>query len=116
MRAVLHCLIAIGASLLLASCSTGPQYEVARRWGELKAEGKLPGFTASDHGNIQTEARPLGYRFSYPATEMIYGTKPNDTAHYTYTFTKDSASSEWRLTAAWRTSEDGQREDLEISN
>jgi hypothetical protein len=57
---------------------------------------------------------PINGDTSYPCSVKIYATRENDPAKYTYTFTKDSSPSEWRLTAAWRTHPDGQREDLKV--
>ena len=82
------------------------------RFEELKEAGKLPGIAATDHGKLQSQAFPITHHVAYPASVEVCATKENDQSRYTYTFTKDSASSEWRLTAAWRTSPDGHREGL----
>jgi hypothetical protein len=115
MRITLNCLFALSACILLASCSTvGELKGATSRFEELKAAGKLPGIAAADHGKLQSQAFPITHQVAYPASVGIYATKENDQSRYTYTLTKDGASSEWRLTAAWRTSPDGNREDLII--
>jgi hypothetical protein len=115
MRITFHYLFAVGACVLLTSCSTvHVQKEVACSFYELKEAGKLPGFAPTEHGRLQTQGFPLNHRITYPASVIVYATKDQDPARYTYTFTKESNSSDWRLTAAWRTLPDGQREELKI--
>jgi hypothetical protein len=119
MRTTLCSLFVIGACILLVSCSTvGDQdqalKQAAYRFAALKEAGKLPGFAPADHGELQSQAFPLNHKLTYPATVMIYATRENDLSNYTYTFTKENASSDWQLTAAWRTLQNGHREDLKI--
>ena len=115
MRVIIHCVLALSACLLFVSCASVRELKGAEsRLEELKAAGKLPGFAATDHGDVQTQAFHITHHITYPASVEIYATKKNDQSHYTYTFTKDNASSEWRLTAAWRTTPDGKREDSMI--
>jgi len=108
-------LLLLAACALLTSCSTvGVQKEVVCRFAELRDAGKLPGFATGDHGRLRTQALRIGDGSTYPLCLNVYATREQDPAKYTYTFTKDSSSSEWRLTAAWRSRPDGQREDLKI--
>jgi hypothetical protein len=101
--------------MVLAACSTiTAQKQVACRFAELKEAGKLPGFAPSDHGNMDTQGYPAGGRITYPASMVVYATKEHDSGPYAYTFTKESASSGWRLTAAVRTGPNGHRDDLQV--
>jgi hypothetical protein len=107
--------LALSACLLFVSCASVRELKGAEsRFEELKAAGKLPGIAATDHGKLQTQAFHITHQVAYPASVEIYATKENDPSRYTYTFTKDDASSGWRLTAAWCTTPDGKREDLTI--
>jgi hypothetical protein len=101
--------------MMLAACSTVPaQEQVACRFAELKEAGKLAGFAPTDHGDMHTDGYPAGGRITYPTSMVVYASKEYESARYTYTFTKESASSGWRLTAAVRTAPDGHREDLRV--
>jgi len=115
MRVAFHSLFAAAACALFVSCSTvGVQKQVVCRFAEFKEAGRLPGFAQSDRGDLKTQGLPFCHRITYPASVKIYATKENDSVRYTYTFAKESPSSEWRLTAAIRTTADGEREDLKL--
>jgi hypothetical protein len=80
----------------------------------MKEAGKLPGFAPGDHGNFHTQSCPLGSHITYPTSMVVYASKEQDPGRYAYTFSKEGASGDWRLTAAVRTAPGGQREDLKI--
>jgi hypothetical protein len=112
MRMKIHLLSLVTVCVLFTSCSTfHVGHEVTDSFVEMKNAGKLPGIASNDHGHFQTVI-PLHLHITYPITLMEYGNKTGDTAQYIYTLTKDSPSSKWRLTAAWRTFPDGKHEDL----
>ena len=115
MRMTLNYLIAVGACALLSSCSTiRDEKDVVHRFFQLKEAGSLPGFAPNDHGNLRTQALPTGRRMTYPASLVIYATKENDPSRYAYNFTRESASSDWELSGAWRTLQNGEREELQV--
>jgi hypothetical protein len=101
--------------MLLASCaSVGVQKDLARHFAELRDAGKIPDLPPDAHGHFRTEGVRFGESVTYPFSQKVYLTKEHDPATYTYSFTKDTSTAAWRLTAAWRTLPDGQREDLKI--
>jgi hypothetical protein len=66
------------------------------------------------HGRFRTQGVRIGEQVTYPFSQEVYLTKEGDSASYTYSFTKDTSTSEWRLTSAWRTLPDGKREELKV--
>jgi hypothetical protein len=116
-------LLSIAALLLLPSCASpragDSPYEsltsdAVRHFGELREAGKLPGLARDEHGQVETEAIPQTERVSYPASVVLNVMVESDHSRRSYMFTKESNTSEWRLTKAWRTSQDGRREDLKV--
>src|SRR5712664_1665602 len=73
---------------------------------ELMCQGKLPGMADGEHGHLETEGIPCDAPISYPASVSIRVTK-KDESDYSYTFTKDTATSTWRLAKATRVDKDG---------
>jgi hypothetical protein len=107
--------LAVTACVVLASCASARiQKDLACHCAELRDAGKLPGLPPDAHGRFRTEGARFGERVTYPFSRRVYLTQEHDPATYTYSFTKDTSAAPWRLTAAWRTLPDGQREDLKI--
>ncbi len=88
--------------------------EAIRHFGELHLSGKLPGLAKDEHGNVETEAIPESQHVTYPVGVVLHVTTEAQESRYGYTFTKDSATAQWRLTRAWRVLGDGQQKDLKI--
>lgn len=109
--------------LLVSSCASeritdGP-YEpltrdAIRRFAELRQSGKLPGAARDEHGRVESEVIPQRDRVIYPVTVVLRVTPEAGQPRYSYTFTKDSRSSDWRLTKASRLRADGQHEELKL--
>ncbi len=73
----------------------------------LAKNGKLPGFSASDHGRMQAGA-PEAASESYPVTRAVHFSKDGDTSDYFYVVVRDSEGAQWRLLKAARMSSNGQ--------
>ena len=115
MRNSFQFLLAITACVILTSCSSvRVQTGLARHFAELRDAGKIPDLPPNARGRFRTEGVRIGEHVTYPFSQRVYLTKEHDPATYTYSFTKDTSAAEWRLTAAWRTLPNGQREDLKI--
>jgi hypothetical protein len=116
-----HFLLWVPAFLALASCAShrvaDSPYEpltldAIHHFAELRDAGKLPGIARDEHGQVETEAIPQNKRVSYPVSVVLHVVVASDHSRQSYTFTKQNSTSEWRLTKAWRTKPDGQREEL----
>lgn len=73
----------------------------------LAKNGKLPGFSAGEHGKIQAGA-PEAASESYPVTRAVHLSKDGDTSDYFYVVVRDSQDAPWRLLKAVRMRADGQ--------
>jgi hypothetical protein len=115
MRIALHIFVSGVACLILASCSSvRVQKDLACYFAELRDAGRIPGFPADARGSFRTEGVRVGETVTYPFSQRVYLSRTGDPARYTYSFTKDTRDSEWRLTSAWKTLPDGRREDLKF--
>jgi hypothetical protein len=124
MNANLHRLLLVTLLLfLVSSCAsdliTDSAYEpltrdAIRYFAELRQSGKLPGVARDEHGRVESEVIPQRDRVSYPVTVGLRTTSEADHSRYSYTFTKDTSSSDWRLTKALRLRADGQHEELKL--
>jgi hypothetical protein len=104
----------IGTCLFLTSCAgLRVAKDAAGRFDELREAGKLPGFTADEHGRLHAVVS-MHMRVAYPASEIIFATKKGDPARYGYKFVKETSASEWRLAEAWRKPKGGGRQDLKL--
>jgi hypothetical protein len=88
--------------------------DAIRHCAELRQSGWLPGVVRDEHGRVESEVIPQRDRVSYPVTVVLRVTPEADQSRYSYTFTKDSRSSDWRLTKALRLRADGQHEELKL--
>ncbi len=110
-RWVAPCL-GIPVAIALAACTTetsGPRTakgNLIREAGEyvsdLRAHGKLPGFSGNEHGREIASAPWKGGDVSYPATVSVRAWKEGDPSTYCYTLVKDAPQSPWQLTKAIR--------------
>lgn len=100
---------------LLTSCATyQAQLGMTKSFDDLQKAGKLPGIPAGKHGTCWMPHFDQHGNKTYPVTMVLAATIKGDSSRYIYTFTKDNESSEWRLTAAWRSFPDGKHEDLMV--
>jgi hypothetical protein len=67
---------------------------------DLKAKGKLPGWSGNDTGAIYLDVRNFQIEFD--------GRKNGDASDYHYQVGRPSKDSHWKLQKAWRTNQDGQ--------
>ncbi|MEY2428139.1 MAG: hypothetical protein QOJ40_1024 [Verrucomicrobiota bacterium] len=114
MRPKYHQVLSIAACLFLTSCAgLRAAKDASSRFDELRAAGKLPGFTPEEHGRLHAVVSLRG-RPSYPASEIVFAKKRGDSAAYGYKFVKDDGTAEWRLVEAWRKLKGGGREELNL--
>jgi len=116
--------VCISTMLVLASCISHPSgdspyatltNDAIRQFAELRHAGNLPGLTLDEHGQLETEAIPQSENVAYPVSVVLHVKVEKDQSRLSYTFTKESRTSEWRLVKAWRTKADGLREDLKVN-
>ena len=110
---VLH-LICLGV-LCVAGC--GSPYErltndAILQFAELRHSGDLPGIAGGGSGQVETGAIPEGKRVTYPVSVVLHVKLEKDQSRLSYTFTKESKTSKWRLVKASRTTPDGRHENL----
>lgn len=81
----------------------------------LAKEGKLPGFSAGEHGTMHAgdvDAKadtPSGaVPEPYPVSRVIHLQKQGDAADYLYVVVLESEGGPWKLQRAWRTDAGGQ--------
>jgi len=69
---------------------------------ELKEQGKLPGFSSTEHVTVRLIASApwKGGDVSYPAPVMVRIWKQGDDSTYYYALVKDTQEAPWRLTKA----------------
>jgi hypothetical protein len=108
----------LSACLIVTSCATSEMVKDVKqnlyhRFDELRKAGKLPGLAPDERGQAVFQG-PAPSRDPYPFSVNISVTPKTDPARYTYVFTKESRSSEWHLTGAWREDPNGQREELRV--
>ncbi len=124
MQTTIHRLLfVVVISVFVSSCATehltDSPYEpltndAIRRFAELRDAGKLPGLRRDEHGRLESEPIPQRDRVVYPVSVVLHVSKEVDRSRYSYTFTKDTRFTEWRLTKAARVFPDDQREDLKL--
>jgi len=75
----------------------------------LAKEGKLPGFSAGEHGTMHAgivdgnaNAASAGTQEAYPVSRGIHFSKEGDTSDYFYVVACESPGSPWKLKKAWR--------------
>ncbi len=66
----------------------------------LKANGKLPGYSSHEHGRLITSALWKSGHVSYPAAVSVRAWKEGDETTYCYELEKDTPDSSWHLTKA----------------
>jgi hypothetical protein len=97
-------LIALTACTTDESAARSAKGQLVKEAGEyasdLRAQGKLPGFKAGEHGREIAEAAWNGGQVSYPATVTVRAWKHGDDGTYCYTLVKDTPAAAWQLTDA----------------
>ena len=73
----------------------------------LRKQGRLPGLTKDDHGNISGEVPDDLNTVRYPFLRSFRITKRGDDSTYHYTVERESRTSTWQLRKAWRTGSAG---------
>ena len=124
MKKHVHLLLCIPALLVFVSCAGdrigGGPYEALtmdaiHQFGELREAGRLPGISREEHGHVETEEIPQSKSVEYPVTVVLHVAVAQDQSRLSYTFSKESSQSDWRLLHAWRTKQSGEREDLKLN-
>lgn len=98
-------------------------YDAVEFLMKVRQEGKLPGFSKADHGNLTFRspgarstadlqaiaAKMLTQTTQYPCSLTFEASKNGDRTHSTfhYTILKSSSVHEWQLKRAWRTDPSG---------
>jgi hypothetical protein len=117
-------IVFISAMLVLVSCVSHPSdnspymtltNDAIRQFAQLRDAGNLPGLTRDEHGQLETEVIPQSENVAYPVSVVLHVKVEKDQSRLSYTFIKESKTSEWRLVKAWRTKADGLREDLKVN-
>jgi hypothetical protein len=110
--------ICLTALALIVSCSSpinAVSEEVASVLIQMHEDGQLPGIAKSEFiEHVQTAAFPHDYKLKYPTSVTLYAYKTKDAIVYIYTFSKETADSQWHLTSAARRTEEGEREEMPI--
>ncbi|HEV2391505.1 MAG TPA: hypothetical protein VG146_03985 [Verrucomicrobiae bacterium] len=80
----------------------------------LARAGKLPGFSAGEHGTmhagiVDAHGSTVSGAASepYPVSRSVHFQKEGDTSDYFYVVVRESQSAPWKLQKAWRTDGEG---------
>jgi|SRR5678816_4015121 len=117
------CTLVVVATLALCDCSrhnpptlaenlqsensaASTTVEAGKFLRELHEQGKLPGLSKDDHGELKAKVSDFSQTVAFPLSLTFQFTKTNDPFYY-YTVERLNPGSDWRLVKAWQTDATG---------
>lgn len=77
---------------------------------DLQMQGRLPGISKDDHGDVKAKEVTLSDPEQYPISRTFHVEKKGDNSNsrFCYTFVRATKMSGWQLEKAWRENSEGQ--------
>jgi hypothetical protein len=82
--------------------AAGATVEAGKFLRDLHEQGKLPGLSKDDHGELKAKVSDFSETVQFPLSLTFQFTKNSDPV-YNYTVTRLSMNSDWHLVKAWQT-------------
>jgi len=92
----------LAEDLQLRDSAASATREAGRFLADLHRQGKLPGLSKDDHGELKAEVSDFSKTVHFPLL-LSFRFLKSDASVYHYTAERLSTSSDWRLVRAWQT-------------